>query len=42
MYIPEFWAGVLCTVTSEMIALIAVIICALIKAGKKNNKEDEK
>lgn len=28
MYIPEFWAGVLCTVLTELIITICMIIIA--------------
>lgn len=39
MYIPEFWAGVLSTVSAEMITFIAVIIYALIKSSNKNKEK---
>lgn len=41
MYIPPFWAGVLAVISAEMIAFIAVIVYALIKSGKKGEKDEE-
>lgn len=41
MYIPTFWAGVLAVISAEIIAFIAVTVYAVIKTGKKDDKEEK-
>lgn len=42
MYIPPFWAGVIATMSTEIIALDALLAYVAIKARKKNDKEENK
>lgn len=35
MYIPEFWCGVVCTILSEVLGVVAYAIYCNVKAGKK-------
>lgn len=42
MYIPEFWCGVLATITFEVLVLFILILYACFRANGKSSTLEEK